>query len=181
MVDDRIKNCCVSSNLIKSAVLVLVRSINQTLCFQTTQSLWIWVTLTTLATRLPADPTLDVWSHHNMQLPAHACPATVEYHLSASQSVLSARSVLRHRPASTRSVWTRVPAPVVSTVTASSWTTTLCAAAHPATLATPSLAASYLLQVCFRISTFKRKYVQRTLSITKLLGSIAMLWNRGKN
>lgn len=149
MVDEKINNYCLSSNLMKSAGLALVRSINQTLCFQTTQSLWIWVTLTTLATRLPVDPTLDVWSHHNMQLPARACLATVEYHLSASQSVLSARSVLRHRPALTRSVWTRVPAPVVSTVTASSWTTTLCAAALPATLATPSLAASYLLQVCF--------------------------------
>lgn len=60
MVDDRINSYCLSSNLMKSAVLALVSSINLTLYFQTTQSLWIWVTLTTLATRLPADPTLDV-------------------------------------------------------------------------------------------------------------------------
>lgn len=60
MVDDRINSYCLSSNLMKSAVFAIVRSINQTLCFQTTQSLWIWVTLTTLATRHPVDPTLDV-------------------------------------------------------------------------------------------------------------------------
>lgn len=59
-VDGRINNYCLSSSLMKSAVLALVRLINQTLCFQTTQLLWIWVTLTTLAIRLPVDPTLDV-------------------------------------------------------------------------------------------------------------------------